>query len=125
MLARHELDALVAPTGSPAWTTDLVDGDHFLGASSAPAAIVGYPIINVPMGSSFGLPLGISFMGTAFSEPTLIKLASGFEAATRARVPPRLLKTLPLDTGGAAGRRGKRKDDHGDKDDRAPRVRML
>ena len=97
VLARFELDALVAPTGSPAWTTDVVDGDHFLGASSSPAAIVGYPIINVPMGSSFGLPLGISFMGTAFSEPKLIKLASGFEAAAKARIVPQFLPSLPKD----------------------------
>jgi amidase len=99
ILAQHHLDALVAPTGQPTWPIDLVNGDHFLGASSSPAAIVGYPLISVPAGSSFGAPLGITFMGTAFSEPLLIKLASGFEAATRARTKPRFLPTLPLDQG--------------------------
>ncbi|HET9226696.1 MAG TPA: amidase [Thermoanaerobaculia bacterium] len=99
-LAEHDLDALVAPTGSPAWPTDLVNGDHFLGASSFPAAMAGYPIINVPAGNAFGtLPVGISFMGTAYSEPTLIKLASGFEAVTHARTVPRFLTTMPLPTG--------------------------
>jgi amidase len=96
-LAANRLDALVAPTGSPAWTTDLVNGDHFLGASSGPAAIAGYPIINVPSGNAFGLPVGISFIGTAWSEPILIELASGFEAATKARQKPQFLTALPLD----------------------------
>jgi Asp-tRNA(Asn)/Glu-tRNA(Gln) amidotransferase A subunit family amidase len=94
---RAHLQALVAPTGAPAWPTDLVNGDHFLGASSAPAAITGYPIVNVPAGDSFGLPVGISFIGTAWSEPTLIELASGFEAAAKARKKPQFLATLPLD----------------------------
>jgi len=97
VLVEHDLDAIVAPTGSPAWTTDLVNGDHFLGASSAPAAIAGYPLINVPAGDAFGLPLGITFMGTAYSEPTLIRLAAGFEHATRARRRPRFLPSLPTD----------------------------
>jgi amidase len=94
-LASHNLDALVSPTGTPAWTTDVVNGDHFLGASSSPAAIAGYPSISVPAGDAFGLPVGISFIGTAFSEPTLIKVASGFEAATKARKPPTFLPALP------------------------------
>jgi amidase len=98
-LAADNLDALVAPTGSPAWTTDLVNGDHFLGASSGAAAVAGYPIINVPAGFAFGLPLGISFFGTAFSEAKLIKIASGFEAVTRARRPPTYIETLPLPKG--------------------------
>ncbi len=93
-LAEFDVEALVAPTGSPAWTTDLVNGDHFLGASSGPAAMAGYPIINVTGGYAHGLPVGISFMGTAFSEPTLIKLASGFEAAAHNRQKPRFIKTL-------------------------------
>jgi len=97
VLAEHELDALVAPTSSPSWPTDLVNGDHFLGASSSPAAIAGYPIVNVPMGDAFGLPVGLSIMGTAWSEPTLIQLASGFEAATNARLKPQFIPTLPLD----------------------------
>jgi len=70
--------------------------DHLVIGSSSPAAIVGYPIINVPSGMSFGVPLGISFMGTAFSEPKLIKLASGFEAVTHARQKPQFLSTLPF-----------------------------
>lgn len=90
------LDALVAPTGSPAWTTDLINGDHFLGASSSPAAIVGYPLITVPMGDSHGLPVGLTFMGTAWSEPTLIALAYAFEQATGARRAPRFERTLRL-----------------------------
>ncbi len=97
VLGASNLDAIVAPTGAPPWTTDLVNGDHFLGASSSPAAIAGYPLINVPAGSAFGLPVGITFMSTAFSEPKLIKLASGFEAATHARRKPQFLRTLPLD----------------------------
>jgi len=98
-LAADRLDALVAPTGSPAWPIDLVNGDHFLGASSGASAVAGYPIVNVPMGSAFGLPLGISFFGTAWSEPKLIELASGFEAATHARKPPTFIPTLPLPKG--------------------------
>jgi amidase len=97
VLAQHQLDALIAPTGQPTWPIDLVNGDHFLGASSGPAAMAGYPLISVPAGAAFGAPLGLTFMGTAFSEPLLIKLASGFEAATRARRKPRFLETLPLD----------------------------
>ena len=109
-LAKDNLDALIAPTGSPAWPTDLVNGDHFTGASSSPAAIAGYPVINVPAGMAFGLPVGISFMGTAFGEPKLIKLASGFEAATKARVKPNFVPSLPLD--GSVRRR----DRDGDED---------
>lgn len=97
VLSELDLDALVAPTGSPAWTTDLVNGDHFLGASSGAAAVAGYPIVNVPMGFAFGLPLGLSFMGRAWSEPALITLASGFEAAMQARRPPTFEPTLPFD----------------------------
>lgn len=90
VLKQFNLDALVGPTGSPAWPTDLINGDHFTGASSGPCAMAGYPIINVPAGYSFGLPVGMSFMGTAYSEPMLIKLASGFEAVTHVRHAPRL-----------------------------------
>ncbi len=96
-LARFSLDALVAPTGSPSWPTDLVNGDHFLGASSGPAAVAGYPIVNVPAGEAFGLPVGLSFIGTAWSEPKLIKLASGFEAAANARKTPQFRTTLSTD----------------------------
>lgn len=100
LLAQNSLDAIVAPTDNPPWPTDLINGDHFVIGSSSPPAIVGYPIINVPMGFTFGVPVGISFMGTAFSEPTLIKLASGFEAVTKARKAPQFLSTLPFNTPG-------------------------
>jgi amidase len=106
VLQQYDLDALVAPTGSPAWPTDLINGDHFLGASSWPAAMAGYPLLTVPAGYSFGLPVGITFMGTAFSEPTLIKLAYAFEQATHVRMPPQFLPTLNLDDSGSKnGRR--------------------
>jgi len=93
------LDAIVAPTDNPAWSTDLLYGDHFLFGSSGLAAAEGYPIVQVPAGAVFGIPLGISFFGTAFSEPKLIKLASGFEAATRARAQnlPEFTATIPDD----------------------------
>ncbi len=100
LLADNNLDAIVAPTDSPAFPTDLINADHFIFGSSSPAAIVGYPIINVPMGMTFGVPVGISFMGTAFSEPKLITLASGFEAVTHARRQPTFLATLPFNTKG-------------------------
>ena len=93
-LARHRLDAIVAPTGSPAWTTDPVNGDHFTGASSTPAAVAGYPSITVPAGQAFGLPVGISFIGAAWSEPKLIALAYAFEQATRHRRAPSFHSTL-------------------------------
>jgi amidase len=89
-LKQFNLDAVVSATDNPAWATDLVFGDHFLFGTSGLAAPPGYPIVQVPAGMVFGVPLGISFFGTAFSEPVLIKLASGFEAATRIRA-----KNLP------------------------------
>lgn len=91
VLQKFDLDALVAPTNPVPWKIDLLDGDHDLGGSSTPTSLAGYPAINVPAGFSFGLPIGITFMGTAWSEPKLIKLASGFEAATKARRPPEFL----------------------------------
>src|SRR5436309_3246100 len=100
LLQQNNLDAIVAPTDSPAFPTDLINADHFIFGSSSPCAIVGYPIINVPMGMTFGVPVGISFMGTAFSEPKLITLASGFEAVTHARQQPTFLATLPFNTKG-------------------------
>jgi amidase len=94
-LARFDLDAIVSLTDSPPWTTDLVNGDHFLLGSSTPAAVAGYPSIAVPAGFSFGeLPVGISLIGTRWAEPTLIKLAHGFEQGTRHRHAPRFLPTL-------------------------------
>jgi amidase len=94
VLTRHRLDAIVAPTGSPAWTTDLVNGDHFLGASSTPAAVAGYPTITVPVGQAHGLPVGISFIGGAWSESKLIALAYAYEQATKHRRPPTFRPTL-------------------------------
>jgi amidase len=88
---KHKLDAIVAPTGGPAWLTDIVNGDSFGGGSSEFAAAAGYPNINVTAGFSYGLPVGISFFGRAWSEPVLIKLAYAFEQATKFRKAPRFL----------------------------------
>ena len=98
-LAADGLDALVAFTGSPAWPNDLINGDHFLTASSHWAAVSGYPNITVPGGFSFGLPVGINFIGGRWSEPALIKLASGFEAVTQTRTAPLFLPTHELPDG--------------------------
>jgi amidase len=87
LIEEHELDALVAPAGGPAWTIDLVNGDHHLGGSSTFPAVAGYPNVTVPMGAVHGLPVGLSIFGPAFSEPTLIEIASGYEQASR-RSPP-------------------------------------
>jgi amidase len=95
-MEKYKLDALVAPTGAPAWTTDLVNGDHDTGGSSSPAAIAGYPHVTVPAGYVFGLPVGISFFGRAWSEPTLIKLAYSFEQATKYRKAPKFLAKADL-----------------------------
>jgi amidase len=94
LMDQHHLDAIVAPTGGPAWLTDLVNGDHVAGGSSNAAAVAGYPNINVTAGFLSGLPVGISFFGRAWSEPTLIKLAYSFEQATKARQAPRFLPTI-------------------------------
>lgn len=87
----HKLDAIVAPTGGPAWLTDIVNGDSFGGGSSEFAAVAGYPNVNVTAGYVHGLPVGISFFGRAWSEPVLIRLAYAFEQATKHRKAPRFL----------------------------------
>jgi len=90
VLQAHKLDAMVTLTAGPAWLIDPINGDADSGGCSSPAAIAGYPHITVPAGLWRGLPVGLSFFGAAFSEPTLIKLASGFESVAQARVAPRL-----------------------------------
>jgi amidase len=84
----NNLDAIIAPTGSPAWKTDLILGDHFVGGSSSLAAISGYPAISVPMGFIEGLPVGITFFGRAWSEPLLIQIAYSYEQGTKHRKTP-------------------------------------
>jgi amidase len=91
---KYHLDAIVAPTGGPAWLTDLINGDHVAGGSSNAAAVAGYPNINVTAGFISGLPVGISFFGRAWSEPSLIRLAFAFEQTTKARQAPRFLSTI-------------------------------
>ncbi|MCL4818880.1 MAG: amidase [Vicinamibacteria bacterium] len=93
-IAKHKLDAFVAPTDSPAWPIDIVNGDHYLGGSSTAPAVSGYPHVTVPMGAVFGLPVGLSFFGAAWSEPKLIRYAYAFEQATRHRTVPRLRPTV-------------------------------
>ena len=102
----NNLDALVAPIFAPAFNTDWIYGDHFQRWAdyiSSPASQAGYPLITVPMGFVFGLPVGMGFLGRAFSEPTLIKLASGFEAVTHARRPPQFLPSLEFKQPPAGG----------------------
>lgn len=96
-LSKFDLDAIVAPTGSPAWPIDLINGDHFSLSSSSPAARSGYPNITVPAGNVNGLPVGISFFSGPFEEPKLISIAYGFEQASKARIIPQLLPTLILE----------------------------
>jgi amidase len=88
VMKQHKLDALVAPTGSPVWTTDLINGDHYTGGYSSASAVSGYPHITVPAGNAFGLPVGVSFFAGAWSEPALVKYAFAFEQATKARKAP-------------------------------------
>jgi amidase len=94
VMEEHNLDAIIAQTNGPAWTIDWVNGDHFSGGSSSPAAISGYPNITVPMGFVHGLPVGISFFGKAWSEPKLLKIAYAFEQATKHRKAPDFKKSL-------------------------------
>ncbi len=94
LMEKHHLDTIVAPTGGPAWLTDLINGDHVAGGSSNAAAVAGYPNINVTAGYVSGLPVGISFFGRAWSEPTLIRIAYAFEQTTKARHAPRFLSTI-------------------------------
>ncbi|MBA2288174.1 MAG: amidase [Ktedonobacteraceae bacterium] len=96
VMDQHQLDALFMPTATPPWCIDLVNGDHAQGGSSQPTALAGYPAISVPAGSIFELPVGVTFMGRAFSEPTLIKLAYAFEQGTKARHEPGYLPTIPV-----------------------------
>lgn len=96
VMDKFHLDAIVAPTGGPAWITDLANGDHAVGGSSNAAAVAGYPNINVPAGFVFGLPVGISFFGRAWSEPTLLKIAYGFEQLIKARKAPQFLREIKI-----------------------------
>jgi amidase len=97
VLDKFRLDALVAPTDGPAWPTDFINGDHFSAGTSTLAAVAGYPHVTVPMGFIFGLPVGISFFGRAWSEPTLIRFAYSYEQATRVRKPPQFRRTVEVD----------------------------
>jgi amidase len=96
VMDEHRLDAIIAPTGGPAWMTDLVAGDHYTGGSSTAPAVAGYPNLSVPLGFVFGLPVGLQFVGRAWSEPALLRIGYAFEQATRHRRPPRFLPTADL-----------------------------
>ena len=95
-LAKHRLAAIVAPTGGPAWPTDLLNGDHFTGGSSTPSAVAGYPSVTVPAGYIHGLPVGISFIGARWADASLVGLAYVFEQATKVRTAPRFAASVRL-----------------------------
>lgn len=96
IMNKHKLDALFAPTQAPAWPIDWVNGDHFLGSATSPAAVAGYPSITVPAGFVHGLPVGVAFWGRAHSEATLLRLAFAFEQATKHRRPPTFAATIEI-----------------------------
>jgi amidase len=97
-LKKHSLDAIVAPSGGPAWLTDYANGDPQSGGCTSPAAVAGYPHITVPAGFIYGLPVGVSFFASAFSEPVLLRIAYAFEQATHYRRPPKFGRTVKFDT---------------------------
>lgn len=96
-LRKHNLDAIVAPSGGPAWLTDYVNGDSHSGGCTSPAAVAGYPHITVPAGYIHGLPVGLSFFSTAYAEPSLLRMAYAFEQATHIRKPPEFARTIHFD----------------------------
>ncbi|HXG94612.1 MAG TPA: amidase [Blastocatellia bacterium] len=96
VMTKHKLDAMIAPTGGPPWPTDLINGDHFTGGFSTVSAVAGYPHITVPAGYVYGLPVGLSFFGRAWSEPVLIRFAFSFEQATKHRRAPQFLPSADL-----------------------------